>query len=199
MTTRKKRNNQYADFDERKFERGAKERAQVPIEYTGLKQRKRCPKGTRWHKETSSCQPNIPSVLGDPIGALTETIILKPKKSNLTKSKSSSRIPKMPTAKSMTPAKTKSMTSTKLLTSTSSAMPSTELLTSTSSAMPSTELLTPTSTAKKTKTLTKTKSMTSTSSRRRRSRKSAKLSKSKFMGLDNFYSSNVDLGNKIRL
>ena len=187
MSTRKKRNNQYADFDERKFERGAKERAQVPIEYTGLKQRKRCPKGTRWHKETSSCQPNIPSVLGDPIGALTETIILKPKKS-ITKSKSSSRIPKMPTAKSMTPA-------------TSSAMPSTELLTSTSSAMPSTELLTSTSTAK-TKTLTKTKSMTSTSSRRRRRKKkssSAKLSKSKFMGLDDFYSSNVDLGNKIKL
>jgi hypothetical protein len=38
-----------------------------------------------------------------------------------------------------------------------------------------------------------------TSTRRRRSRKSAKLSKSKFMGLDDFYSSNVDLGNKIKL
>jgi hypothetical protein len=153
--TRKRRNNQYADFDERVFERGAKERAQVPIEYAGLQQRKKCPKGTRWHKDTKLCEANV-NVLGDPIGALTETILVVPRKTVSFK-KTKSKIPKSLSSSSPN-SKTKSLSKRKLNFSSSSK---------------------------------KKKSSSQTSS--------AKLRKSKFMGLDDFYSSDVDLGKKIGL
>jgi hypothetical protein len=109
----------------------------VPVEFTGYEKRKKCPKGTSWNKGSSSCQSNF-SILGDPLGALKETI--EPK----SKSKS----------------KTKTMSNTKQSSKTKSPI--------------------------KTNFSNKKKS-------------SSKLKKSNFIGLDDFYSSSVDLGKKMGL
>ena len=193
-TTRKRRNNQNADFDDRKFERGAKERAEAPIEFTGYEKRKRCPKGTSWNKGSSSCQPNF-SILGDPIGALKETILEKPKSKSKslskTKSKSLSKTKTMSKSVStvLMPKSVSTMlmpksVSTMLMPKSVSMPKSTKLTT-----MSKTKTMTPKST-----TMSKTKTM-SLSPKFSSKKKSA--SKSKFMGLDDFYSSNVDLGKKV--
>ena len=197
-TTRKRRNNQNADFDDRKFERGAKERAEAPIEFTGYEKRKRCPKGTSWNKGSSSCQPNF-SILGDPIGALKETILEKPKSKSksLSKTKSKSLSKTKTMSKSVSTVLMPKSVSTMLMPKSVSMPKSTKLTT-----MSKTKTMTPKlTTMSKTKTMTpksttmsKTKTM-SLSPKFSSKKKSA--SKSKFMGLDDFYSSNVDLGKKV--
>lgn len=154
----RKRNNQFADFDAKVFERGAKERAQKkPVEYTGYETRKRCPKGTRWNSKSQSCQSqSVLSILGDPLGALRESVLPLKKTASKSKSKTMS-MPKVTKSRSMS--KTQSMPK------------------SSTTSIPAQK---PSVSARR---LPKTRIVKKSSSKRSKQRKS-----SGFIGLDDFYS-----------